>query len=152
MRRWLEAVARRDQASTGPITDPLRVMVVDPEAASGIALGRAIDMDPEMALVGLSRDPRRVLADAGGCGPDVVAVRLAIEDERCRDVLSALAGYPTSPCVIVLGPAGRPDMTSRDAAALAIRIRAVADANRSGGWGGVVVVPPAISFAKDRLN
>jgi chemotaxis response regulator CheB len=130
VRRWLEAVALRRalRAPDAPVTDPLRVMVVDPEVHSATALGRAIDLDRDMAVVGNCRDLRRAAGDAARCGPDLVAVRLSVEDSRCRDVLADLAAAPGKPCVVVLGPAGDPAMAAADAARLLVRIKAVATA------------------------
>src|SRR5215207_9914050 len=84
VKRWLEGVAIRKAARSGPVTDPLRVLVVDADPLSGAALARAVDMDRDMAVVGQCRDLRRVGSDAARCSPDLVAVRLSIEDERCR--------------------------------------------------------------------
>ncbi|MCW5714368.1 MAG: hypothetical protein KIT43_07655 [Bauldia sp.] len=143
MRRWLEAVALRRALRTpaGPVTDPLRVMIVDPEVHSSLALGRAVDLDRDMAVVGNCRDLRRAAADAARCAPDLVAVRLSVEDSRCRDLLTALAAAPGKPCVVVLGPAGEPASATADAARMLIRIQAVASAavDRGGVASPVVV-------------
>lgn len=130
MRRWLEAVAlrRAHRAPAGPVTDPLRVMVVDPDIHGALALGRAIDLDRDMAVVGNCRDLRRAAGDAARCAPDLVAVRLSVEDARCHDLLAALAGAPGKPCVVVLGPAGEPANAAADAARMLVRIQAVATA------------------------
>lgn len=81
-----------------------------------------------MATVGNCRDIRRAAGDAGRCGPDLVAVRLSVEDLRCRDVLAELAAAPGKPCVVVLGPAGDPASATADAVRLLARIQAVATA------------------------
>ncbi|MCC6735835.1 MAG: hypothetical protein IT534_06870 [Bauldia sp.] len=130
MRRWLDAVALRRalRAPAGPVTDPLRVMIVDPDIHGSLALARAIDLDRDMATVGNCRDIRRAAGDAGRCGPDLVAVRLSVEDSRCRDVLAELAAAPGKPCVVVLGPAGDPASATADAVRLLARIKAVATA------------------------
>ncbi|MGD9739530.1 MAG: hypothetical protein AB7O56_08120 [Bauldia sp.] len=154
MKRWLEGVAIRRAARSGPVTDPLRVLVVDAEPVSGAALARAIDMDRDMAVVGQSRDLRRVGTDAARCGPDLVAVRLSIEDERCREVLAALAGVQSKPCVVVLGGPGAPENATRDAARLVTRIRAVAEAavDRNGDMASPVIVPMDLPPPSSRLH
>lgn len=154
MRRWLEGVAIRKASRPGPVTDPLRIMVVDSEAVSAGALCRAIDLDRDMAVVGQCRDLRRVGAEAARCGADLVAVRLSIEDERCRDVLSALASVQAKPCVVVLGAPGSIEDATRDAAALVIRIKAVAEAaiDRNGDMASPVIVPIEPVRALSRLN
>lgn len=157
MRRWLEAVAlRRSQRAPGAtITDPLRVMVVDPDIHSAMALGRAIDLDRDMAVVGNCRDVRRAAGEAARCAPDLVAVRLSVDDSRCHDVLAGLAAAPGKPCVVVLGAAGAPAQAAGDAAKLLIRIQAVASAavDRGGVASPVVVTGDAgLPVPFTRLN
>lgn len=143
MRRWLESVAMRKPGRPGPVTDPLRVMIIDPEAYSVVALGRAIDLDRDMAVVGQCRDFRRTSHEASRCAPDLVAVRLGMDDDRCRQILTALAASAGKPCVVVLGPAGAPEDAAADASRLVVRIRAVAEAalSRDGDIASPVVVP-----------
>lgn len=112
-----------------PITDPVRVLLVDPDIIGGSALARAIDLDPELAVVGLCRNPRRARAEVGHCRPDLVAIRLGLDDERCALVLNELAAGNTTPCVIVLGAPGADAQPARDAKLLKTRIRAVAEAS-----------------------
>ena len=117
-----------------PVTDPVRVMLVDPDIVSGTELCRAIDMDRELAVVGFCRNPRRAREEADRCQPDLVAVRLRLDEERCSAVLADLAVGSAEPCVIVLGPPGTGTHgseadPSRDAQVMKSRIRAVAQAN-----------------------
>ena len=112
-----------------PVTDPVRVLVVDPDIVGGGALARAIDMDPELAVVSLCRNPRRARAEVGHCRPDLVAVRLGLDDERCARVLNDLAATDGTPCVVVLGAPGADPHPARDARLLKTRIRAVAEAS-----------------------
>ena len=86
--------------------EPVRVMLIDPDTVSATALGRAINLCPDLALVSLARDLRRAASEAVRCAPDIVAIRLPVDDERCEDLLGRLAGLGTSPIVVVLG-AGR---------------------------------------------
>ncbi len=147
MRRSLGAGAGPPPPQAAPVTDPFRVMLIDPDAVSAAALSRAIDLDREMAVVGLSRDLRRAAADAERCGPDLVAIRLEMDDPRCADLLAELAGVRCRPSVVVLAAAGSPGVGGHDAARLAVRIRAVAEAARSRGTPGAVLLraEPAVS-------
>lgn len=114
---------------SAPITDPIRVLLVDPDIIGGGALARAIDLDRELAIVGLCRNPRRASAEVGHCRPDLVAIRLGLDDDRCTMVLNELAGSAAKPCVVVLGAPGPNANPTRDARLLKMRIRAVAEAS-----------------------
>ncbi len=121
--------AKDGSRRSAPITDPIRVLLVDPDIIGGGALARAIDMDRELAVVGLCRNPRRAAAEAGHCRPDLVAIRLGLDDDRCTVVLNDLAGSAAKPCVVVLGAPGPNANPNRDARLLKMRIRAVAEAS-----------------------
>lgn len=116
----------RSRARIRPVTDPLRVMVIDPHTGGSAALGRALDRDPDLAVVSLCGNLRGIAAEVARCRPDVVAVRLAIDDERCAAVLAALAGSPRTLCVAVLGRPGAPADALRDSEAVRVRLKAVA--------------------------
>ncbi len=111
-----------------PVTNPIRVFLIDPDIAAATALTRAIDMDRELAVVGLCRDPRRAGREADHCQPDLVAIRLGLDDERCVRVLSDLAEGNVKACVIVLGAAVG-DNPHSEANILKGRIRLVAEEN-----------------------
>ncbi len=121
--------AKGGSARTVPVTNPVRVLLIDPDTAGASALARAIDMDRELAVVGLCRDPRRVGQEADHCRPDLVAIRLGLDDERCVAVLAYLANSGAKACVIVLGASGDGASAARDAAVMKARIRAVAETN-----------------------
>jgi chemotaxis response regulator CheB len=106
--------------------EPIRVMLVDPDAASGAPLGRAIDLCPDMALVSFARDLRRAASEAIRCAPDVVAIRLPADDERCADLMRNLAGLGTPAAVVVLGAARDRDGDPVDPNLLLERLRSVA--------------------------
>jgi len=105
-----------------PITDPVRVVVIDPLVISRQALGRAIDLDPQLAVVGLCADPRRAAGDIRRAAPDVVAIRLHIDESECTELLADIARSGRGPAVVVLGRAS----AQADAATLVARIKAVA--------------------------
>ncbi|MCW5697792.1 MAG: response regulator transcription factor [Bauldia sp.] len=113
-----EAPATRRPA---PITDPVRVVVIDPLVTSRHALGRAIDLDPHLAVVGLCADPRRAAGDIRRAAPDVVAIRLHIDESECTALLADIARSGRGPAVVVLGRAS----AQADAATLVARIKSV---------------------------
>jgi chemotaxis response regulator CheB len=119
-------------ASGARRAEPIRVMLIDPDTVSGTALGRAINLCPDLALVSLARDLRRAASEAVRSAPDVVAIRLPVDDERCEDLLGRLAGLGTSPIVVVLGAALDRDGEPVDSAILLDRLRAVAGMGRAG--------------------
>jgi len=80
-----------------PVTDPLRVLVVDPAAPARAALCRAIDMEPELAVLCSSWDARRAAADAARCGADVIVVALNPDDPRCAALAAALEAAGNRP-------------------------------------------------------
>lgn len=106
--------------------EPIRVLLIDPDTVSGTALGRAINLCPDLALVSLSRDLRRAASEAVRCAPDVVAIRLPVGDERCADLLGRLGGLGTSPIVVVLGAARDHEGELVDPGILIERLRSVA--------------------------
>lgn len=120
------STTRRNSA---PVTNPVRVALIDPSIASRQALGRAIDLDPALAVVALCADPRRAVRDLRRAAPDVVAIRLHIDDPECAELLADLAQGGPGPAVLVLG---RAFVAPVDAAALVARIKAVALAGDPG--------------------
>ena len=113
-----------------PVTDPVRVFLIDLDIGAAMALSRAIDLDRELAVVGVCRNLKRVRADADYCRPDLIAVRLDVTDPRCVSVLAALVEVSGAPSVLVLGAASE---LASDRAAEALlhkaRIRAVAESD-----------------------
>lgn len=114
--------------NAAPVTNPVRVFLIDPDIAAATVLSRAIDLDRELAVVGLCRDPRRAGREADHCRPDLVAIRLGLDDQRCVQVLSDLAESNIKACVVVLGAAVG-DNPHSEASALKGRIRLVAEEN-----------------------
>lgn len=106
--------------------EPIRIMLVDPDTVSGTAFGHAINLCADLALVSLARDLRRVASEAVRCAPDVVAIRLPVDDERCEDLLGRLAGLGISPVVVVLGAARDREGEPIDPEVLLGRLRSVA--------------------------
>lgn len=113
-----------------PVTNPVRIFLIDLDPRSGSALSRAIDLDRELAVVGCCSNLRRISDEIARCRPDLVAVRLGLDDERCTAVLSQVAGRGEAPCVVVLGaPSALADEAVVEASRLKARIRAVAEVN-----------------------
>ncbi len=114
-----------------PVTDPVRVFLIDLDVGAAAMLSRAVDMDRELAVVGICRNLKRVRMDADHCRPDLIAIRLDMDDPRCVAVLGDLVEISGQPCVVVLGAASGGDAAER--ASLAShhkgRIRSVAEAN-----------------------
>ncbi len=125
-----------------PVTDPVRVMLIDPDGAGAVTLARAIDLDRAMAVVSLCRDLRRATVEAERCAPDVVAVRLEMDDPRCASLLAALAGVRGRPGIAVLAATPSAPLSLTAAARLAVRIRAVAESTRSRGEPVVALLAP----------
>ncbi len=122
-----DPVAKRRPA---PVTDPVRIAVVDPAPANAAALAREIDLDRELAVVACCTNLKRAAGDIDRCKADLVAVRLGLDDPQCVALLTALAGRKDAPCVVVLGA---PNEDGGDAPAgvgrLKARIREVAEAS-----------------------
>lgn len=113
-----------------PVTDPIRVFLIDLDIGAATVLSRAIDLDRELAVVGVCRNLKRVRADADHCRPDLIAVRLDVTDPQCVSVLAALVDISGAPSVLVLGAAN--EAASERAVEAALhkrRIRAVAEAD-----------------------
>ena len=142
--------ARVGAPSALPVTDPVRVFLIDLDIGAATELSRAIDLDRELAVVGVCRNLKRVRADADHCQPDLIAIRLGISDPQCVSVLAALVDVARAPSVLVLGSAS--DVASERAAEAALhkqRIRAVAEADF-----GVAAnsAPPVHAIAGVRLH
>lgn len=113
-----------------PVTDPVRVFLIDLDIAAATVLSRAIDLDRELAVVGVCRNLWRVRADADHCQPDLIAVRLDVTDPQCVSVLAALVDVSGAPSVLVLGAANEAASERTAEAALhKSKIRAVAEAD-----------------------
>ncbi|MHA1559730.1 MAG: hypothetical protein ACTSWI_03550 [Alphaproteobacteria bacterium] len=132
------------------MTDPVRVFLIDLDVGAATALSRAIDLDRELAVVGVCRNLRRVRVDADHCRPDLIAVRLDVTDPQCVSVLAALVEINGAPSVLVLGSAsGLASCRAAEAALHKKRIRAVAEADF-----GVAAnpAPPVQAIAGARLH
>lgn len=116
--------------SRPPVTNPVRVFLIDLDIGAASALSRAVDMDRELAVVGICRNLKRVRMDADHCRPDLIAIRLDMDDPRCVAVLGDLVEISGQPCVVVLG-AATGDTTERAflASHHKSRIRSVAETN-----------------------
>jgi DNA-binding NarL/FixJ family response regulator len=104
------------------VAPPTRVLVIDDQRAIGEALGRAVDLEPDMACVAVVPSVEDAVASvAGGMGVDAIVLDL---DRPARDVVERVralkAGAP-APAVLVMLPEVTPD-------ALAACARAGADA------------------------
>lgn len=111
-----------------PVTDPVRVAIVDPAPADGAALAHEVDLDRELAVVACCTNLRRAASDIRRSSADLVAIRLAFDDPDCVTLLTSLAAGEGAPCVVVLGAIdgdGGPDLAGR----LKARIREVAEAS-----------------------
>lgn len=94
-----------------PVTNPVRVLVVDPAAPARAALCRAIDMEPELAVLCSGWDARRAAADAARCGAEVIVVALNPDDPRCAALAAGLEAAGIVPAVLIVGasaPNGAP--------------------------------------------
>ena len=113
-----------------PVTNPVRVLLIDADPRSSTALGRAIDLDRDLAVVGYCSNPGRAAHEISRCRPDLIALRFGLDDDRCAKLLSVLAAENDSPCVVVLGaPNAVADEAIAEASGLKTRIRSVAEAN-----------------------
>lgn len=86
-----------------PITDPIRVVVIDPSPGPRAALCRAIDLDRHLAVVGTTGDVGRAALDAAAWSPEVVVIGLASADELCRRLLADLARAGLESNILLLG-------------------------------------------------
>ena len=121
-----------------PVTDPVRVFLVDLDVAAAGLLSRAVDMDRELAVVGVCRNPKRVRREADHCQPDLIAIRLDMDDPRCLAVLGELVEVAGQPCVVVLGASSGIAADRASQARLhKNKIRSVAEANF-----GIAAEPP----------
>lgn len=113
-----------------PITDPVRVLLVDSDVVGAALLGRAVDIDRELAVVGICREPRHIRANVLHCRPDVIAIRLDLDDPVCVQALRELVSIEAKPQVVVLGR-GTEDPTQRESDAVRhkAKIRSVVEEN-----------------------
>lgn len=82
----MSAIARQP-STTGPVTDPIRVMVVDDSIVVRGLIGRWLDADPAVAVVASHRNGRLAVEDVERAAPDVVVLDLEMPD---MDGLTAL--------------------------------------------------------------
>jgi two-component system chemotaxis response regulator CheB len=72
---------------TSPVTDPIRVMVVDDSIVARNSMTRWIDEDPEMAVIASHRNGRNAVNDVERVKPDVIVLDIEMPD---MDGLTAL--------------------------------------------------------------
>ena len=82
----MSAIARAP-SSTGAVTDPIRVMVVDDSVVIRGLVGRWLDEDPNLAVVASHRNGRLAVDDVLRSNPDVVILDIEMPD---MDGLTAL--------------------------------------------------------------
>jgi len=82
----MSAIARAP-SSSGAVTDPIRVMVVDDSVVIRGLLGRWLDEDPNLAVVASHRNGRLAVDDVLRSNPDVVILDIEMPD---MDGLTAL--------------------------------------------------------------
>ncbi|PIO97089.1 Chemotaxis response regulator protein-glutamate methylesterase of group 2 operon [uncultured Pleomorphomonas sp.] len=82
----MSAMARAP-SSSGAVTDPIRVMVVDDSVVIRGLLGRWLDEDPNLAVVASHRNGRLAVDDVLRSNPDVVILDIEMPD---MDGLTAL--------------------------------------------------------------
>ena len=73
--------------AAGPVTDPIRVMVVDDSVVVRGLIGRWIDEEAEIAVVASHRNGRLAVDDVVRCDPDVVVLDIEMPE---MDGLTAL--------------------------------------------------------------
>ena len=109
-------------ATTRAAAPPTRVLIIDDHRAIGEALGRAVDVEPDLQCIGVATSIEEAAAVVGGgAAVDAVVVDL---DRPARDVVErvrALKAVAPGPSVLVVLPDVTPD-------ALATCARAGADA------------------------
>jgi hypothetical protein len=137
------------KARSRPVTDPLRVMVIDPATAARVALCRAIDMETDLAVLCAAGDPRHAAADIARCAIDVVVLALNPDDPRAEALCSALLPGGHAPALLVTGasaPSGAPASPAYHRQVIAaIRAR-----GRGAGAGGPMPEVVAITAAEAR--
>ncbi|WP_237153759.1 protein-glutamate methylesterase/protein-glutamine glutaminase [Oryzibacter oryziterrae] len=82
----MSAIARQS-SSTGAVTDPIRVMVVDDSVVIRGLVGRWLDEEPNLAVVASHRNGRLAVDDVLRSNPDVVILDIEMPD---MDGLTAL--------------------------------------------------------------
>ena len=82
----MSAIARTP-SSSGAVTDPIRVMVVDDSVVIRGLLGRWLDEEPNLAVVASHRNGRLAVDDVLRSNPDVVILDIEMPD---MDGLTAL--------------------------------------------------------------
>ncbi len=118
-----------------PVLDPVRVMLIDPDLHRRAGLARAIDLDPDLAVVATTADLRPGAIDLAWSTPDLVVIGLPPDDERCRAIVARVTGEGRAPAVLIVG--GAPGATPAAASGgyyreLAERIRNAGLARKRG--------------------
>lgn len=129
---------------TAPITDPIRVVVIDPSPGPRVALCRAIDLDRHLAVVGATGDIARAALDAAAWSPEVVVIGLASADGLCSKLLADLERAGVESNVLLLGGGEWAPAAMADLNPVVAQVRTLGFAYRSASES---LVPPTVSTA-----
>jgi hypothetical protein len=114
-----------------PVTNPIRVVVIDPMPGARAALCRAIDLDRHLAVVGTTGDLGRAVGEAGFWAPEVVVIGLSFADSDCARLIADLEKAGIYSSVLVVGQgAGREPHSPLP---LVQQVRTLGFAHRTGG-------------------
>lgn len=114
-----------------PVTNPIRVVVIDPMAGTRASLCRAIDLDRHLAVVGTTGDLGRAVGEAGFWAPEVVVIGLTFADSNCARLIADLEKAGIYSSVLLTGQeTGREPHSALN---LVQQVRTLGFAHRSAG-------------------
>ena len=136
-----------------PVTDPVRILLIEPDPARRVGLCHRIDLDPDLAVIGATGNLRPRLGDVTWSAPDLVVIGLSPEDSRCRALVSALDAGGFGRQVLIIGgsdPAAAAQPLGYGALVEGIRTAGLAMRGRSAL--SVPVRGPTVGVKPARLN
>ena len=145
---------QRAEGASRPVLDPVRVMVIDPDAPRRAGLVRAIDGDRDLAVVAAVGDARLGSLDLSYAMPDLIVIGLSPEDDLCKRLVSRLRQENSAAGVLIVGAAEETAPVARPAWCREIveRIRSVGLSRRAARSGEPMIAAWRPVRAPARLN
>jgi pilus assembly protein CpaE len=102
-----------DAIKPGTIESELRILIVEPDLAEAVTIGEMLDVQPDMAVVGLTTTAQEALQRAAELRPDVILMDIELPGADGIHTAGLLASRNPHASVVVVTAEKRPEYMQR---------------------------------------